>query len=46
VSGLLLNFGTILGLWGIAWRLWDRNAFLPGPILAGALVLLAGGLVL
>ena len=43
MSGVLLNIGAVLGLWGIVWFAWDHDADIPGPMLMIAIVLLLGG---
>jgi len=34
VSAVLLNIGSIAGIWGVIWYLWDHRANAPGYLLA------------
>jgi hypothetical protein len=43
-AGLLLNAGTIAGLWGTLWLLWDKRASAPGYLLFVGLAALVAGI--
>lgn len=44
MSGVLLNIGAILGIWGILWVMWDKYSIAPGWLLGfGLLSLIIGG---
>ena len=43
-AAVLQNIGAVFGLWGIVWRMWDRNAMAPGYLCGvGIVALIAGG---
>lgn len=46
MSGILMNVGAIVGIWGVLWFLWDKHAVAPGWLLGIALICLGVGVVL
>lgn len=43
---ILLNLGTLLGIWGYLWRLWNKRSMASGVLMALGIVMLTMGWVM